>query len=449
MNILLINYNNGSRWPVLPEHLLVLSDVLNRNSHRVEIKDYNLTKEPYEKLEEILFSYDVVGLGFISGYYQHAEVHNIAKIINKSSYRKQFKFIIGGHAPSAAPEYYKNFLRADTVFTGPAEISLPAWLESGMPDGIVPSKGYDDTPHSYDIDGMNVYKRIRFPATKNDEFAIQLLSGRGCPYQCTFCYRMNQKFLQYDIPDLLDKIVWLAEQHAIRHFQLSDELFMANRKYIEKFCDAVVDVQMKKGWQFGFDCNARLNMAKPDLLIKMKNAGFRYLNFGVEALDNKVLSAMNKKQTVDEVIQGIERTLTVGLSPGINIMWGNLYDTDKTLQKAVEFINNYSDGVELRTIRPVTPYPGSALFDKLLQEGRLQADNSIEYFYKKHVNSDLFSFHWMPEITNEEADKMLYWANMEIFNKYILDHKKKVIEDTKDFYEHLTPPQYFRGWREV
>jgi len=449
MNIILINYDNGSRWPVLPEHLLVLSDVLKRKGHRVEIKDYNLTKEPYEKLEEILLSYAVVGLGFISGYYQHAEVQKIATVINKSRYRKQFKFIIGGHAPSAGPEYYMKLLNADTVFTGPADVSLPTWIEDGMPDGIVPSKGFDLTPHSYDIEGMDVYKRICFPATKSDEFAIQLLSGRGCPYKCLFCYRMTQNFVQYSIPDLVDQIVWLAENHSIRHFQLSDELFMANRKYIEKFCESVVDVQMKKGWQFGFDCNARLNMAKPDLLKIMKDSGFRYLNFGVEALDDIVLASMHKQQTIKEIIQGIEATLTAGVSPGINMIWGNLNDTEKTLEKAVEFINSYSDGVELRTIRPVTPYPGTALFNKLIQEERLPADNPIEHFYKKHVNSDLFSFHWMSQISNEEADKMLYWANMEIFKRYLQDHQTKVSENTKGFYEHQKPPQNFRGWRAV
>ena len=52
-----------------------------------------------------------------------------------------------------------------------------------------------------------------------------------------------------------------------------------------------------------------------------------------------------KGLTTDQVIKGIEATLAAGISPGFNIIFGNIGDTKETLNKGVEFLLKYDDGL--------------------------------------------------------------------------------------------------------
>lgn len=451
--IVLINYDNGSRWPVLPQNLILLASGLARDSHKVQIVDFNLTCAPYELMADKLRTADIVGLGFVAGYYPHREAKKIAAEINKSSQRGDFKFIIGGHGPSASPEYYEALLNADAVFTGSADFSLRQWIRDGEPSGIIPSMGFDPNIITYRAypqgPHMDVYKRIMFPNTKSDQFAIQLLSGRGCPYSCSFCYRADKKSMHYEIHYILEQIRLLYQDQRITHFQFSDELFMSDPAFIHTMSEALIHAQEKLGIKLNFDCNGRLNQATPANLDIMQKAGFRYINYGCEAVDDVVLEEMNKKQTVEDIHRGIEATVKVGISPGLNFMWGNPGDSFETLEKAMEFILTYTDYCELRTIRPVTPYPGSPLFYDLIQEGRLDTEDPVGDFYDyHHVNSDLFTFNWM-DIPNKAADKALGHVNATIANDYY-EHKAKAMERKAwDFYHHITDPIKFRGWREI
>ena len=56
----------------------------------------------------------------------------------------------------------------------------------------------------------------------------------------------------------------------------------------------------------------------------------------------------------------------------------------------MDFLLKYDDFAEKRTIRPVTPYPGSPLYYDAIESGLLDKNNPAEDFYEnKHLNSDL------------------------------------------------------------
>jgi radical SAM superfamily enzyme YgiQ (UPF0313 family) len=95
------------------------------------------------------------------------------------------------------------------------------------------------------------------------------------------------------------------------------------------------------------------------ILATMKRAGCVFINYGIEALDDTVLANMNKKLTVAQIIKGVENTIAEEIHPGLNVIWGNIGDIAETLREGVDFIIKYTTHAQLRTIRPVTPYPGS------------------------------------------------------------------------------------------
>ena len=74
----------------------------------------------------------------------------------------------------------------------------------------------------------------------------------------------------------------------------------------------------------------------------MKDAGCTFINYGIESLDQTVLNNMKKGLRPDMIEQGIKDTLKVGISPGLNFIFGKR-DNRETITKAVNFLLKYDD----------------------------------------------------------------------------------------------------------
>jgi radical SAM superfamily enzyme YgiQ (UPF0313 family) len=238
---------------------------------------------------------------------------------------------------------------------------------------------------------------------------------------------------------IIEEIRYLHDQYQVNHFQFSDELLMASEKRTGEICEALLKLPFKIKW----DCNGRLNFATHQTLILMKRSGCEYINYGIESLNQGLLNSMKKGLTVDQINQGVEATLSAGLSPGLNLIWGFPGDTVDNLGLAVEFLRKYDPCDELRTIRPVTPYPGTPLYQLAIEQGLLEGPE--DFYERKHVNSDLFTVNFM-EIPVDEAHKHLYHANKALVGNYMDKRKEAQLLAAKGMYFEGKP---FRGYRSV
>lgn len=239
---------------------------------------------------------------------------------------------------------------------------------------------------------------------------------------------------------IIEEIKYLHKHFAINHFQFADELLMATRQRTEEICIALLKLPFKIKW----DCNGRLNFAKPTILSLMKRAGCEYINFGIESLNQQLLNQMGKGLTLDQIHQGVEATLREKISPGLNLIWGFPGDTVENLQAAVEFLKEYDPCDELRTIRPVTPYPGTPLYKRAIDSGLIEGPE--DFYENKHVNSDLFTVNFM-DIPTSRAHNMLYKANKELFKNYLDKHYYSLCHESASFY--LGYNKSFRGFRAI
>jgi radical SAM superfamily enzyme YgiQ (UPF0313 family) len=153
---------------------------------------------------------------------------------------------------------------------------------------------------------------------------------------------------------------------------------------------------------------------------------------------------MNKALTVDMIVNGIEATLNAGISPGFNIIFGNLGENIETLQKGVDFLLKYDDGAQLRTIRPVTPYPGTALYYHAIEKGLLK--DCEDFYENKHLNSDLLSVNFT-ELTEDEFNMALLEANTALIKNYYNKQLDSVLRQVQNLY--LKKDYTFRGFRQI
>lgn len=412
MRVLLVTYDNGSyiHWP--PLGLMYLASVLRNVGHEVCVWEQDFHHWPDEKLTDALNDqhYDAVGVGVIGGYYQHAKIKSLAAAINASSDRPFF--VIGGHGPSPEPEYYLKLTGADAVCCGESESIIVDVLENKRA-GIHRAESLIDvneaTHPAWDLFPMDYYRLLRMPHSKPTDFVFPVLSGRGCPFKCNFCYRMDAGFRARSLESIEDEVLHLKHTYGITYVAFGDELLMSSEARAEKIATMLGMCGVR------WECNGRLNYATPALLKHMKANGCVFINYGIESFDDGALEAMGKRLTCEQIVKGVEATLEAGISPGLNIIWGNIGESVATLWKGVEFLKRYDDGAQLRTIRPVTPYPGSPLYAEAWCRGLIRG---VEDFYAKHVNSDLFTVNFMG-MSNEEAHRHLCEANKALLSHYV------------------------------
>ena len=267
---------------------------------------------------------------------------------------------------------------------------------------------------------------------------MPVLSGRGCTFTCNFCYRLDEGFRPRASEGLVEEIRLLKKNYGITYVAFSDELLMSSEERVVGLCNAFIKAGLNVKW----DCNGRLNYAKSNVLKLMKKAGCVFINYGIEAMDDQVLKNMRKALTVGQIVKGIECTLEAGMSPGYNIIFGNIGDSMETLRKGVEFLLKYDDGAQMRTIRPVTPYPGSPLYYHAIKAGLLK--DCADFYENKHINSDLLAINFT-DMTDVEFHKSLCEANIELLTNYFDKKARSMISQAEKLY--LEKDATFRGYR--
>jgi radical SAM superfamily enzyme YgiQ (UPF0313 family) len=384
----------------------------------------------------------------------------LSTAINTSRNRPKW-YILGGHGPSPAPEFFLRKSGADFVVRGEGEqtvVELLDALEKGKAYQHIPGVSYpgkqfyvrgtdrplmkmEDLPRpAYDLFPIEYYRLASSPNAGRTDFVMPVASARGCPFRCNFCYRMDPGVRLRSPEDILDEIVYLQMCYGITYIDFSDELLMTSEARIHSLCEAF----LRHRQPFKWCCNGRLNYASRESLELMKRAGCVFVNYGIESFDDEALARMNKHLTCEQIVRGVENTTAIGLSAGLNMIWGNLGENERTLRQSVEFLKKYADTSQLRTIRPVTPYPGSDLFAYAVEHGMLK---DVEEFYEeKHHNSDLLAVNFT-DLTDDQFHQTLLEANKDLITTHFRRVTEETIQQARRLYcGHNTS---FRGFRQM
>ncbi len=461
MRVLLIVYDNDSYIHWFPQSQGYLASAIRDAGHEVEIYNQDVYHWPESHLTDYLINnrFDVVGLGFVAGYYPYKKMLKISEAINRVPNRPYY--VLGGHGPSPEPEYFLRKSGADVVVIGEGEITIVNLLDAlehkrdlSTVKGIAYLSGQlvvterqeliqdiDAIPFpAWDLVPMDYYALTRLGVfTRNDQRVIPILSGRGCQFHCNFCYRMNEGCRIRSAESIIEEIQVLKKDYHITLPQFQDELLMTSAERTVELCEAFIKADIGVEW----GCNGRLNFAKPEVLKIMKRAGCVFINYGIESVDDDALRAMNKALTVDQIIKGIEATLAEGIHPGFNIIWGNIGETKEVLQKDVDFLLKYDNHGQMRTIRPVTPYPGTALYDYAIGSGLLK--DCADFYENKHINQDVVSVNFT-DLTDGEFNEALFEANKVLLKNYYKHQLDDTVEVARKLY--MERDVSFRGYRQ-
>jgi len=434
MRVLLISYDNDDHIGHLPLGLGYLASAVGDIAN-VDIYPQDIYHWPDELLTDVVGKYDVVGVGMCAGAYPYQKLLSISRAINASPDRKRFRYVLGGYMVSADPEYFLDKTGADGVVVGEGEISFRRWLTEGgrVVKGVLSDVDSIAWP-DYSLFDMAHYSKLRKPGAVNSDRMVPMMSGRGCPFHCNFCWRMDDGFRPRSAGGIVEEIEYLKTM-GINYIFFADDLLMSSESRALEICDALEPLKVK------WCCSGRLNYASVEVLERMKATGCVFINYGIESLDAVALKMMHKALSPDKIVWGVENTLKVGIAPGLNVLWGNIGETVESLQKGVEFLLKYDSGAQLRTIKPVTPYPNCELYKIAVDSGKL--GGTADFYENVHINPDKMCVNFT-DIPDEEFHNALFNANVTLLKNYYQNQNDDTVRAMQKLYFENAP---FRGFR--
>jgi len=206
---------------------------------------------------------------------------------------------------------------------------------------------------------------------KSRYFTTNLIqTGRGCQYSCDFCnvHLLNGRSLRRRaIGDVVSE-VQRFQQHDQRIFFFVDDSINADPLYARELFRQLTPLKIR--W-FG---QATTTLGQQhELLETFARSGCQALLVGIESIETKSRSAHKKNQNkASELVGAIQSIREAGISLYGSFIYGLDGDTLDTPAAILDFINETR--LDVPGINILRPTPGTQLFERLRQEGRLLFD---------------------------------------------------------------------------
>jgi anaerobic magnesium-protoporphyrin IX monomethyl ester cyclase len=465
-NVLFIVHDGYQDFNHLPLGPAYLASMLEKNCFSSEsycMDVYHYTNEQLaEKLERS--EYDIICLGYMAARFMETVV-GLCEVINR--HKKGAWFVLGGPGPSPIPRYSLLKTRADIVAIGEAEETMVELMRcrktkerdlSGV-KGIAyrigddvtvnprrpPIANLDSIPFpAWHIFPMEKYiENFKAPGMEDSDRMLSIITSRGCVNRCTFCYRMEKGIRVRSLGNVIEEMKLAVGKYGINYFFIVDELFVVSEKRVLDFERMLKEENL----DIKFTVDARVDIFNEKITRSLKNAGCAYVNIGFESGTQRILDEMGKNTTVEQNISAMETCKKIGLPAGLNFIWGFPGDDRETLFRSVELIKKYNQYHQLRTIRPVTSYPGTPLYYQAIEKGLLEGP---EDFFRRFKNSDLITVNFTG-FDDRQCYGWLLDANRElIYDHYMntsddMEAAGSLVKQFRDLYEGRTLK--FRGAR--
>jgi radical SAM superfamily enzyme YgiQ (UPF0313 family) len=267
----------------------------------------------------------------------------------------------------------------DTVCVGESEATFLELLERidrGQPSTGISGTAYrvgdrvevaPERPAIEDLDGL---------ASPHDYFDTHIvMTSRGCPWRCTFCgaeASWGRGYRGQSVGYVLDALERALARAPVKMIQIKDDTFTTNRKRVIQLCRGIRERKL----QFVWSCDTRVDVLGDELLREMRLAGCERLSLGVESGSQKILDAIDKKITVDEIVASSELAKKYGIKLRYYMMVGNRGETRETFEETLRFLAHARPHQYI--FAALSVYPGTRDYDMAVEAGWLDAEFYFE-----------------------------------------------------------------------
>jgi anaerobic magnesium-protoporphyrin IX monomethyl ester cyclase len=272
---------------------------------------------------------------------------------------------------------------ADFILLGEAEQSLlelinelsnenPEYLKIGglafkQDDQIIKTnnrsvlKDLDSLPFpAWDVIDMKPYRDMWLKNT--GYFSMNMGTTRGCPFKCNWCAKpiYGNRYNSRSPQNVVSELMMLKQKFRFDHIWFCDDIFGLKPGWVREFADLVE----KSGLDFKFKMQGRVDLLLQENNIRdLERAGCENIWMGAESGSQRILDAMDKGTTVQQIYDATHLLKHCGIKPSFFIQFGYLNEEKEDIEKTISMINEllpYEIGISVSY-----PLPGTVFFEKV------------------------------------------------------------------------------------
>jgi radical SAM superfamily enzyme YgiQ (UPF0313 family) len=383
--------------PFISLGLLYLAAVLRKNGYEVDVIDCQALGYWYDDVEKELAKRKPNVVGITSTTLTYKPALRIAKIAKRVC--PEAKTILGGcHVTFWDFEALRECPHADIIVRKEGEITLLEVMKCfDRGDSLRNVLGITyrdkgeiirnpDRPYIGNLD------KLPFPAhdllpierlRKAGTLIFPVITSRGCIFWCDFCTAVRmfgRKYRTRSPKNIADELELLEEEFSAEEVAFCDDLFTLDQTRVLKLCREIKERNLKLRWT----CGTRVDMVTKDLLRTMKEAGCTGVWFGVESGSQRLLNDMHKGISVDQTIKAFKWAREVGLRTLAQVIIGFPGEDRETAWETIRLVEKISPD-EVGFYNVATPFPGTPLYDQVVENGWLRVTDFEKYDTTKPI----------------------------------------------------------------
>lgn len=379
------------KQPYSPLATILAAAVLRAEGHRVGLFDTNLelSTDGFEPLvkktrPKFFILYDD-GFNYLSKMCLTVMRHAAFEMIAAAKRNGCIVFVSSSDATDHATEYIKA--GADVVVLGEAEktvCELTAAMQNNtglksiagisfMDDGKLiktsprtPMRELDSLPlPAWDLVDIERYRAIWLK--HHGYFSLNVATTRGCPFKCNWCAKpiYGNRYNSRSPEHVLAELELLLKNYAPDHFWVSDDIFGLKPSWIQHFSQLVAERKL----QFKYKIQSRADLLlEPGTIKALADSGAETVWIGAESGSQKILDAMDKGTTVEQITQATSLLKQNNIRVAFFLQFGYLGETVDDIDKTIEMLLRLMpDEIGISVSYPL---PGTKFYEKVKDQLR-------------------------------------------------------------------------------
>jgi radical SAM superfamily enzyme YgiQ (UPF0313 family) len=297
--------------------------------------------------------------------------------------------IFGGPHPTYFPEMIEEEA-VDIICRGEGEypmLELAETLEEGRDFTGIRNLWVKDggsihrnptRPFVADLDALpwpdrklfNVYDELHPEETR------YFMGGRGCPYNCSFCFNHIAKkmaggrYVRWrSVDDLIGELRAVKEAYGMRFVNFQDDTFVLRADWLELFT-----ARYGEEISLPFLCHVRADLVTDKMSQQLADAGCVHVGMGLESGNDHLRNVvLKKKVTREQLINACRSLKAQGITVSTQNMFGLPYETVDTVLDTIEL--NVACQPERTNLFFYVPYPRTELAQLAVEEGFFRTED--------------------------------------------------------------------------
>jgi len=386
INLIVLPFEENVKSP--PVCLGYVASLLEQKNHKVKIIDLNFeTKIPQADLN--------IAATTTVDYYNCPllNIDVIDKWLVRISKMKTPLAVIGPHV-TTIPQYFEKY--ADYLVIGEPELTIKELVTSLTEGKSLKSvkglfykqgkkfiknelreliRNLDELPFpDRSLIKNNLYIN---PVCKNHPYTI-VISSRGCPYQCTYCYMdvYGHFWRARSAENVIKELIEIKIKHNIREIVFRDDLFTLDKNRVLKICDGIIKNNLNLTWT----CQTRADFLDEEILSKMKEAGCYAVSLGIESGSQEIIDRLKKQIKIEQIKRAVSLCKKYDIRTRGYFIIGSPGETLETIERTLNLAKELD--LDYFMVSILTPYPKTKLFEDYLKKGLIKKrswDESLKH----------------------------------------------------------------------